>query len=359
MNDANIQPHILPMQMLQIGETSTNDVEQSSIALQRYFSQIFAKLPINTRLAYTSDLKCYFQFCLSHSPVLDPLVADFNQQESNLMAYMDFQMRSERKRSVIIRHFTSISKLLRVAKLRNPLKESEHLRDYIRLTLNKRDELNQLIKPAVQSQAKALDRALLNHINNTFETHCIKDLRDLALINFMAHTLLRGSEIAQIQVRDLKPKKQCVFVASTKTDQTGAGTYRFVSPQTFELIDQWLVNAKLSDGSVFRRVDPCYGNAQQKPIGYNSVYKIIKDVLQRCGIEPKGYTAHSLRVGAAVEMRRAGMTDSEIMQSGGWKSAVFHRYTQQTEVEFSGAARLERELTKSAKGILKQYDNAF
>lgn len=339
--------------------------EEIKFNVQRYFDQIFQQLPKNTRIAYTSDLSLYFQFCQQQQPPLNPLSADFTEQENNLLAYIEFQMTTPRKRAVILRHFTSISKLLRIAKIRNPLKDSEHVRDYIRLTLNRKNAENQLIKPAVQSQAKALDRQILNHINQTFEPQCIKDKRDLALVNFMAHTLLRASEIAQIQVKDLNKINHTVFVASTKTDQSGQGCYRFVSPYTIKLIDEWLSDAGIVEGAIFAKVDPCYGNAQQGAIGYNAIYKIIKNVLERCGIESKGFTAHSMRVGAVVEMRRAGMTDSEIMQSGGWRSLVFHRYTQQTEVEFSGAARLERQLNaqqdtretvKSAKQLLRKID---
>lgn len=337
---------------------STDLIEREQVALnlKAYFDEIFEKLPTNTRQAYTSDLTAYFTFCARQTPALDPLTPDFAEQEANLKAYMRFQMTTSRKRAVIIRHFTSISKLLRIAKIRDPLKGSEHVRDFIKVTLNSTDDFGQLLKPAVQSQAKALDRALLAHINATFDPITLKDYRDLALVNFLAHTLLRGSELEQIQVENLNRLKETVFVAKTKTDPTGEGCYRFVSPQTFDHIDTWLRVAQFHNGPLFRRVSPRFEKIADYAIGYKGVYDIIGQILIRCGIDPTGFSPHSTRVGAVVDMRRAGMTDSEIMQSGGWKSVVFHRYTAQTEVEFSGAAKLDKLLVNEANQLLKKFD---
>jgi integrase len=308
--------------------------------VKAYFDEIFHLLPINTRKAYTSDLTLYFAFCQGQSPLFDPLTPDFEQQKHQIKGYMRHQMSTNRKRAVITRHFSSISKLLRIAEIRNPLMASENVRDFISKSLNQRDTLGALIKPAKQDQALALDDELLNHINQHFGSESLQDKRDLALLNFCFNTLLRGSEIAQIQVVDLDRRHEQVFVRATKTDQSGAGCYRHVSRETHAYIDSWLNEAGIIDGPVFRGLSPRGAKVQFKGIGYQSVYKIYKAVLERCDIDPTGYTAHSCRVGGVVTMRRAGCSDSEIKQSGGWQSDTYHRYTAQTEVQYSGAARL-------------------
>ena len=45
------------------------------------------------------------------------------------------------------------------------------------------------------------------------------------------------------------------------------------------------------------------------------------------------YSSHSLRVGAAQELLRRGLTTSAIMRAGGWKSVdVLARYLEEAQV---------------------------
>lgn len=324
------------------GGNQIND-EQAVIQknLREYFADIFAKLPRNTRKAYTSDLTQYFTFCQQQSPVYDPLTPDFEQQKDQLKRYVEHLFASTKKRAVITRHLSSISSLLGIAEIKNPLKVSGLMTGFIKVTLGQSDDRGNLIKPAKQKQALALDGDLLARVNIVFEVKTLQDKRDIALLNFCSNTLLRGSEIAQIEVADLQPAMEQCFVKRTKTDKTGQGTYRHVSRETYALIDDWLTAAGISEGPVFRRLSNRGGKVQANGISYKTVNRIYKAVLNRCDvIDAADYTAHSCRVGGAVDMRRAGLTDSDIMDSGGWQSLVFYRYTAQTELRHSGAAKL-------------------
>ncbi len=325
-----------------------NNIQQK---VENYFSKHFAKLNPNTRKAYTADLKQYFAFCQRQTPLFDPLTADFNRQSKQFEHYIDHLFASSKKRWTITRHFTAISKLLRIAGIRNPLRESEETRDYLQLTLNQLDDHGELIKPAAQNQALPLDDELLDHLNAYFEINSLQDKRDLALINFCFNTLLRGSEIAQIRVTDLDRKNQQCFVRKTKTDKTGKGCYRHVSAETFSYIDTWLTAAGITEGPVFQGLSPKgtsliakkTGQKTLKGISYRTVNRIYKQVLSRCGIDAQGYSAHSCRVGAVVTMRRHKLSIGEMLLAGGWKSeTMIVRYGARTEAQHSGAANLSQ-----------------
>ncbi len=330
------------------------DDERAAIQknLREYFAEIFAKLPHNTRKAYTSDLTQYFAFCQHQSPVYDPLTPDFEQQKDQLKRYVEHLVASPKKRAVITRHLASISSLLGIAEIKNPLKVSGLMTGFIKVTLGQSDEQGHLIKPAKQTQALALDGDLLARVNRDFTVNTLQDKRDIAVLNFCSNTLLRGSEIGQIEVADLQRAMEQCYVKRTKTDKTGQGTYRHVSRETYALIDDWLTAAGISEGPVFRALSNRGGKVQAKGISYKTVNRLYKAVLDRCGVDnARAFTAHSCRVGGAVDMRRAGLTDSDIMDSGGWQSLVFYRYTAQTELRHSGAAKLtaQRRQAKAAR----------
>jgi integrase len=316
--------------------------------VRRYFDKHFVKLNPNTRKAYTSDLSQYLLFCQTQVPVLDPLTPNDDIQITLVEHYIDYLVASTKKRATIDRHLVSVGKLLRIAGIRNPLREVEATRDYLKLALNQLDAHGELVKPAVQRQALPIDERLLDHINETFVITTLQHKRDIALLNFCFNTLLRGSEIGQIRVADLDPKNQQVFVRKTKTDKSGKGSYRHVSSQTFALIDVWLGAGNITEGPVFRAlspkgkaVKPVTAGEPVKGISYRSVYRIYQHVLSCCDVDPSGYSAHSCRVGAVVSMRRVQVDMAGIMQAGGWQStAMVMRYGAETEAQHSGAAKL-------------------
>jgi integrase len=327
----------MQMHISKIHEPST-ETEQVSSKLNEYFSKLFTKLPKETQRAYKSDLKAYFEYCAEHQSELEPLSPEFDIQKKLLLSYIDYLVISPKKNNVIKRHLASISKLLRIAEIRNPLKESEFVRDYLKAKLRATDDTGRLLKPANQKQARPIDDVLLMDINKRLPKDSLRNIRNLALINFCFDTLLRRSEISQIQVQDLDKSNECCFILKSKTDQAGSGSYRYVSEDTFSYIDNWLFEAKISHGPIFRRLAPNGSSVQDEPISGQMIYYIYKSILKDCGYDSSGFSAHSTRVGAAVTMARVGVSERAIKQAGGWKSDTYLRYTAQTEIQHSGSA---------------------
>ena len=69
-----------------------------------------------------------------------------------------------------------------------------------------------------------------------------------------------------------------------------------------------------------------------KRMDYSSIYRALKRLAQKSGIDLP-ITGHSQRVGAAVTMAEAGISEKKIQASGGWESAVMvAKYTEQADI---------------------------
>ena len=124
-------------------------------------------------------------------------------------------------------------------------------------------------------------------------------------------------------------------MSHSKTDQDGRGVYRYVSPDTYARVMAWAGAWELSgDVPLFPPVSPAAKAARIAPRDVSRFYQ------RRVGV---AFTAHSTRVGSAVDQLAAGASTAKIMQAGGWKSpAMVARYTEQMALEQGAAAALAR-----------------
>ncbi len=120
----------------------------------------------------------------------------------------------------------------------------------------------------------------------------------------------RRSELVAIQVGDLSKHDQGIIVRipKSKTDQTGAGQrvalhYRAdFTVDPVKALRAWLKAAAISSGPVFRLARGSTVGAD----GLNSaaVSRVTKEAAERAGLNPSGYSAHSLRAGFVSECDR-------------------------------------------------------
>jgi hypothetical protein len=64
----------------------------------------------------------------------------------------------------------------------------------------------------------------------------------------------------------------------------------------------------------------------ERPLNHVSFVARLKSVLVEVGVDPKQYSAHSLRRGGASFAFRVGLSPLEIKQRGDWASSAFERY---------------------------------
>ncbi len=149
-------------------------------------------------------------------------------------------------------------------------------------------------------------------------------LRDAAILRLMSDGFLRVSEASAVQVADLEDAGDGtgrLTVRRSKTDQDAEGAVLFVGAPTMRAIQRWQDAAGIADGPLFRRLGR---GGQPLPSGDGLTAQSVRSIVRRRA-EAAGVTGrvsgHSLRVGSAQSIVRAGGSTAELMQAGRWRDA--------------------------------------
>lgn len=112
----------------------------------------------------------------------------------------------------------------------------------------------------------------------------------------------RRSELEALAVANLTfddDGSGTVLIATSKTDQEGQGSIRYLSQQTIRAVREWLDASRVADGPLFRSV-PRIGT-EPKPLDGDAIYRIFRAMARRAGIDLASVGGHSLRVGMAQD----------------------------------------------------------
>ena len=163
-------------------------------------------------------------------------------------------------------------------------------------------------------------------------------LRDAALIRLMSDCLLRISEVVAVNVEDVQ--ENVLAVKRSKTDQTGEGATLYIGDETLSLIQRYCEIACITEGALFRRIRRG-DHVTTDRLSINGARDAIKAAATLAGISPKKISGHSLRVGSAVSLAKAGASVVEMQQAGRWKSPQMPaHYARAQEAERGAVARL-------------------
>ena len=328
-------------------------------SFQRYFTDIFSKLPYNTQRAYISDYNEFSIFCKQNN--FQGLNDNFANNEECIKEYVALLCQTPLAYRTIKRRLSALSKFLGMAKLPNPIIRSVYLRDFIRLSLieNKKFRMS-------HKQAVPLTIEMVEQINNKIIPDSLLELRDLAIINLMFDALLRADELVRVCIEHISHRNNTVLVVSSKSDQSGDGQYRYVSSSTLSMINEYINEANnnpytsqprdqgdprsISKGILFRRINnhktslhpyqESYSANQDAVLNYSSIYRLWQRIAVRAGIQ-ENITPHSGRVGGAVSLAEDGASLPELQLAGGWQSPEMPgHYTKQANVKRGGMAKL-------------------
>lgn len=303
----------------------------------KYLTDIFSRLPENTQRSYKSDLKSFYQYCFLND--MSGLTPDIKSTETAIKSYVTSMCHSQLAYSTIVHRMATLNKFMSVAKFPNPLKESEYLRDFIKLEMQDFDVYNK------STQAPALRIETLKVINSNVSSDKLINARDLSIINLMFDSLLRSDELTSVQLKHVDFENNKLFVPKSKSDQTGKGSYRFISNRTLEYIKQYLAiannnnkngTASIVKGILFRSLSPKgtsflpYDESITRvrdmiKLNYSTVYRLLKRVAKKANVDLE-VTGHSPRVGGAVSMKEAGMSLEQIKEAGAWESLDMPEY---------------------------------
>jgi site-specific recombinase XerD len=161
-------------------------------------------------------------------------------------------------------------------------------------------------------------------------------LRNRALLSLGYDLLTRRSELVALMTDDIEFRSDGTLraiIRRSKTDPFGMGRVGFTSRRSAQLVGEWL--AWRGDD-----IEPLFcgiyrGRAINRSLETTKVKLIVKEAVLAAGLHPEevaGFSSHSLRVGAAQELLRAGFDTAAIMRAGGWRSAnVLARYLEYAE----------------------------
>ncbi len=170
----------------------------------------------------------------------------------------------------------------------------------------------------------------------------LRGMRDAALIAVGSDALLRVSEMVAINAGDIERDTDgsaVLHVRRSKTDQEGMGATCYLGRRTVEVLDSWMASAGIGqdgDEAVFRSTRK--GGAVGSRLSDRSARSIVA---ARCGRSNERVSGHSLRVGSALSLARAGASLVELQQAGRWKSPEMPaRYTRGESARRGPVARL-------------------
>ena len=135
----------------------------------------------------------------------------------------------------------------------------------------------------------------------------------------------RRSELVALRVEDLAPCPDGlrVTIRHSKTDQEGQGAevaiLRGVKICPVEAVQVWLQKASITEGFVFRSVLKG-GRVTTSALPEPCVALIVKKLIERAGLDPRGFAAHSLRAGFITSAAEHGASIWKMMDVSRHKS---------------------------------------
>jgi len=132
------------------------------------------------------------------------------------------------------------------------------------------------------------------------------------------------------------PQIITIHLRRSKTDQYARGEYLYLGRTYDSLCPVSAILAYLavrppSPGPLFIFKDGA-------PLSQRKFISSLREALSQAGINPIGYSGHSLRIGAATTAATLGMSDSLIKSLGRWKSSVFTTYIRNTQHDLATAS---------------------
>ncbi len=153
--------------------------------------------------------------------------------------------------------------------------------------------------------------------------------RDAALLSVGYDTLCRSSELTWMRIEDINMEQSRLHIPRAKSEPFGDGRFREINHSTRRLLQDWLSASRITEGPVFRGLHT--GSISNSRLDTSSIRRIVKTAALRAGLKDEALrlSGHSMRVGGAQDLFRAGEQYLTIMIAGGWKSIeVVRRYVE-------------------------------
>ncbi len=265
----------------------------------------------NTRKAYRADL-AHFSDWGGELPASADLVARYLADHADTLAP-----------SSLARRVATLSKVHEANAWPNPCRS-----EIVRATMRgiKR------VKGTAQDQARPLLREDLFILLDTLGDDA-RGKRDRALLLIGWAGGFRSSELVGLDLADIEEVREglVLHLRRSKTDQMGQGRKIGIPLGRtrhcpVSALSAWLGVLNKDEGPIFRPVDR-HGNVQPERLRSDAVSTILRNRLAISGIDPEGYSGHSLRAGLATSAIKAGVPTYKVRaQTGHASDLMLSRY---------------------------------
>jgi integrase len=168
-------------------------------------------------------------------------------------------------------------------------------------------------------------------------------IRDGALLALGFAGAFRRSELVALDMADLTevPDGLRIVIRRSKTDQEGAGQEVAVPRghhiRPVDTLQAWLAAAGITAGPVFRQVTQT-GRVSEVALGDDGYVKAIKRCAKAAGLDPAGFSGHSLRSGFLTSASEHGAAVFKLQEVSRHKSVdVLSGYVRRSDL-FKGHA---------------------
>jgi integrase len=272
---------------------------------------IRASLSNNTRKAYRSDLGHFIAWGGS-IPATPEMVASYLAAHADTLAPAS-----------LARRVATLSKVHTANYWPNPCQS-----EAVRATMRGIKRVN----GTAQDQAKPLLREDLFLTLDAIGTDT-RASRDRALLLIGWAGGFRCSELTGLDLDDIEEVREgmILHLRRSKTDQTGQGRkigipLGHTRHCPVAALTTWREVLATDNGPLFRPVDR-HGNMQMERLRSDAVSTVLRDRLTGGGIEPGGYSGHSLRAGLATSAIKAGVPTYKVRaQTGHASDLMLSRY---------------------------------
>ena len=273
--------------------------------------------------AFKADFNTFIAYCEEHQTT--PLLA----HPATVSSYIDHLSSGKFTSAYIRRILVSISTIHKLNRLEDPTKDCD-----VQLAMRRMHRKLGRSSKQVAGINKDTMNKMLQSTDNT-----LRGIRDKALLLVAYDTLCRRGEIVNLLAEDIKvAQSKCGFnnpisikLRKSKTDQNGQGKWLHISEQASLALQEWLTSANIYEGLIFRGIDK--GNKVSKKLGCGQIARIYKRLAKKANLDEasiKAISGHSMRVGAAQDLLREGVSLANIMNRGRWsKTDTVMRYVEQ------------------------------
>lgn len=176
-----------------------------------------------------------------------------------------------------------------------------------------------------QDRSQPLTKEHLAAAVRVMDDGSLRSLRDRTLLLVGFAGAFRRSELVAIRVEDVTSSDAGVLidVRRSKTDQTGRGQVKAIprlpGPRRLcpaRSLADWCDRSGIVAGPVFRGLTRS-GDVRGTALHDGEVSRIVKRSVAAIGLDPAGYSGHSLRAGFVTSARAEGAPDHLVMRQTG------------------------------------------